>query len=76
MSRLTYSVISAEDYPDLLRENGISVTVHFKLLEHAKCHFRYGAIMNSVALKRPMQTHEISLRRNEKNMLFLILKRA
>lgn len=69
MSRLTYSVISAEDYPDLLRENGISVTVRFKLLEHAKCHFCYGVTMNSVVLKCPMQTHEILLRRNEKNLL-------
>lgn len=64
MSRLTYSVISAEDYPELLRENGISVTVHFKLLEHAKCHFCNSVIMNSVALKGPMQTHGILLRLN------------
>lgn len=55
MSRFTYSVISAEDYPELLRENGISVTVHFKLLEHAKCRF----VMNSVALKGPQQPYGI-----------------
>lgn len=52
MSGLTYSVISSEDYPDLLKENGISVSVHFKLLEHAKCHFC------NVVLKHPMQTQE------------------